>query len=79
MTKFRRGQIVEVHFLDHVENGDHPYEFVVFGRVAAVDRRSITVECWAYVDEAEKDKTNVTRYVICRTTITRWWQLTRTS
>jgi len=75
VPRFSRGSIVEVHFLDHVENGDKPYEFVVYGRVAHVDRRSITVECWTYSDTRERDKSNVTKYVILKSAITRWWRL----
>jgi len=77
VARFTKGTAVEVHFLDHVQDGDKPYEFVVFGRVANVDRRSVTVESWTYVDTKERDKTNVTRFVICKSTITRWYRLER--
>lgn len=72
-----RGSTVEIQFLDHVQGGDGPYEFAVFGRVAAVDGKSVTVEAWSYADTNEKDKTNVGRYTIVRSAITRWWRLRR--
>lgn len=73
----RRGTVVEIHFLDHVQTDAPPWEFAVFGRVTAVDRRSVTVDTWTYVDEKETDRTNVVSYTIVRSAITGWWRLRR--
>lgn len=75
--RLRRGMLVEIQFLDHVEGGDQPCEFVVDGRVTAVDRRSVTIEAWRYADPRERDKSNVTRFTILRSAIVGWWKLER--
>jgi hypothetical protein len=72
-----RGQTVEIRFLDHCETDGPALEFVVYGRVAAVCRRSVTIDAWAYVDLKESDRTNVASYTIVRSAITRWWRLKR--
>jgi hypothetical protein len=77
--RLKRGDVVEIHFLDHVEGGDRPYEFAVFGRVGTVDKLSVTVESWAWVDAKERDTSNLCRFVIVRAAITRWWKLERVS
>jgi hypothetical protein len=77
MARFVKGSTVEVHFLDHTEDDRKAYEFVVYGRISHVDRRSITVDCWAYVEPKEKDRQNVTHYTILKSAITRWWRLGR--
>lgn len=68
---------MEIHFLDHVETDGPVWEFAVFGRVAAVDRRSVTIDSWAYLDPKEADRTNVASYTIVRSAITNWWRLRR--
>lgn len=69
MTRLRRGNVVAIDFLDHVQDGKDPLEFRVFGRVIAVDRRSITVAAWEYADQKAPDH-NCTTYTIVRSTIT---------
>ena len=69
---FRRGQIVAVEFLDHCQDGDgKPLCFVVFGRLVAVDRQSLTVACWTYSDlhRERMGDANVTSFTIVRSAI----------
>ena len=50
MGQIRKGNIVEVHFLDHVEDGDKPLEFIVWGRVDRVRKLSLRIIAWAARD-----------------------------
>lgn len=75
--RLTKGTLVEISFLDHVETEAPPWEFVVCGRVKAVDRRSVTVDVWRYADEHELDRTNVVSFTIVRAAITGWWRLSR--
>jgi len=73
--RFRRGQIVAVTFLDHVEDGSDPEEFTIYGRLAEVSRRHICVDCWAYVDSTKAHDDNVKRFTIVRSAIVTWDKL----
>ena len=73
---FRKGQVVEVEFLDHVEGGEEPLKFVVYGRIQRVDRKSITVICWGYTDDTALDSNN-NYFTIIRSTIINWYKLNR--
>ena len=66
----RQGDLVEIRFLDHVEDDHKPYEFHVYGRVASTDRKSIVVESWASPDgPSEPGDPNAKSFTILRSTI----------
>ncbi len=48
--RFRRGQIVAVTFLDHVQGDGKPLELVVFGRLLSIETNFLTVSSWTYAD-----------------------------
>lgn len=68
--KVRRGMQVRVEFDDHSE-GDVCAPFHVFGRVARVTAKTITVHGWAYSDPKTPVDSNVQRWTIVRATIQR--------
>jgi len=45
-----KGDVVEIHFLDHVEDGEKALRFVVWGIVRRVYKRSIRIVSWAHED-----------------------------
>ena len=68
----RRGQIVEVTFLDHVEGDGVPLEFVVFGRLLSIDQTSLTVASWTYSSPRAKQcpaDPNIKSFTILRSTV----------
>lgn len=67
--RIRKGQIVAVDFLDHVEGADHPLAFTVYGRVGCVTPQSITVDSWCYADKTQASDQNVGRFTIVRSAI----------
>jgi len=67
------GSIVELTFLDHVEDGPEPIEFTVWGRVSGTTKRSLSVECWGYsnkVDEASHGSHNIKSFTIVKSAVT---------
>jgi len=48
--KVKLGDIVEVRFLDHVEDGEEEMKFIVWGRVDRVTKRSLRIVSWAHAD-----------------------------
>lgn len=75
--KPRKGDIMQVTFLDHVEDSERnePFAFTVWGRVHSVDKKSITVASWDYADAGhtegkESDQVNRKRFTILKSTIT---------
>lgn len=72
--RFRRGQLVEITFLDHTV-GDETLEFSVWGRVLSVTSLSITIAYWDYASPA-KDRNrigrdeNTSKHTIVRSAIT---------
>jgi hypothetical protein len=44
----QKGDIVEIHFLDHCQDGEKALDFVVWGRVNQVYENSIRVASWAH-------------------------------
>jgi hypothetical protein len=54
-TKVRKHDIVEVHFLDHVEDGEGALPFVVWGKVDRVTKLSVRVVSWGHEDPDSKD------------------------
>ena len=70
--RLRRGQVVEVEFLDHCEGGGVPIAFTVWGRLLTVDPVSITVAGWTYADKtAAQSPTdpNIKCWTVLRSTI----------
>lgn len=69
MSVVRRGQIVAVTFHDHASGGNH-ITFTVYGRVAKVTRKAITVHSWDYSEETgDSDDENVEASTIVRSAI----------
>ena len=72
------GDIVEILFLDHVEDEHEPYPFLVYGRVAKLSKTAVTVESWANVDKpAPPGDPNAKSFTIIKSTIERLSKLTR--
>jgi hypothetical protein len=73
-TAVKKGELVEVSFLDHVEDGDEAIEFTVWGRVDRTTRNSILIMAWAFASEVEAAKNsnheNVKTFTIVRRAIT---------
>ena len=51
----KRGDIVEVCFLDHCQNAKEPLEFVAWGRVVRINKKSIALQTWGHPDNLECD------------------------
>lgn len=63
------GDLAEIVFLDHVEDGIDPIEFEVIGRVSNITKRAVTVRCWNYrlaVDAATHNDHNVKSFTIVK-------------
>ena len=66
------GDIVEIEFLDHVEDGDDPYAFKVWGRVDKIGRKHYEILSWAHSNRFERSiPENEKRFTIVRSTITK--------
>lgn len=66
------GDVVAIRFDDHVEDSDDVYEFIVYGRVAKVSRKAITVDSWALADpdsDRDDDRENIKSFTILRRVI----------
>lgn len=75
---FRRGEIVEVEFLDHAEDGDQPERFTVWGRVAKAGIKHVVIESWGYTHpEPDDNDENTKRWTIVRAAIQAAWTLKR--
>jgi acyl-CoA hydrolase len=67
------GNVVELQFLDHVQDGKDAIEFRVWGEVLDITRTSIRVACWAHVDKSMRDEPepfNETTFTIVKKAIT---------
>lgn len=73
--QFRKGMVVKVKFLDHVEDGSEPGEFIVFGQIAEVNRKYICVDSWKYANNGISYDDNVKRFTLLRSTILEWKKL----
>ena len=49
----RKGDIVQIRFLDHAQNVKEALEFVVWGRVCNISKTTIAIQTWAYPDSLE--------------------------
>lgn len=67
--RLRRGQVVCVRLLDHVEDGSAPIEFDVYGRLGEVHPDCLCVDAWAYADRRKSTDDNVKRFTIVRSAI----------
>ena len=72
---FRKNQIVAVEFLDHVEDGEEPLHFVIYGRIAKVDKKSIVIVSWCYLDPNLPLDSNNKYHTILKSAITNWNKL----
>lgn len=71
------GDIVEVEFLDHVEDGGDPICFKVWGRLCKSARQHVEILSWAYSTADEADvPSNEKRWTIVRAAIKRIIKLT---
>lgn len=66
----RKGDVVRFKFLDHVEGGDEPLEFHVYGRVFKATMTAYVVDTWCYPEIDDPDRSsNVERFTILRSAI----------
>lgn len=71
----RRGQVAAITFHDHASGESH-ITFTVYGRVAGVTRKAVTIHSWDYADETgDSDDENVEAFTIVRSAIVRVVQL----
>jgi hypothetical protein len=62
---------IGIEFLDHVSKGSVPARFTVYGKVSKVSRVAVCVDCWCYTDKNTTYDSNVDRYTIVRSAITK--------
>ena len=75
MLTLKRGQIAAITFHDHATGGEH-ITFTVYGRVASVTRKAVTIHSWDYNTEiGDSDDENVEAFTIVRSAIVRVVQL----
>lgn len=67
--RLRKGQVVAVHFLDHVEGDTQPYRFIVYGELSVISPQSLVVDCWAHSDQQAPHDSNESRFTIVRSCI----------
>jgi len=53
MIRVQKGDLVEIRFLDHCEDGDDAMEFIVWGRVEKCTKSSILVHSWTFAKETD--------------------------
>ena len=70
---FRKGKVVEIKFLDHVEDGDKPLLFSVYGRITDVHRKYVVIAAWI----GEEVDHNTKYWTILKSTIQEWYELKR--
>jgi hypothetical protein len=71
MRKFEKGDIVQIRFEDHAEDGKS-IPFYVWGRVwggCTARAKSYRVECWAYIKMGKLRDPNVKWFSIVKKTI----------
>ena len=56
ISKLRKGDLVEVQFHDHCEDGSDAMDFTVWGRIRRTTRSSLIIESWAYTHAADDAK-----------------------
>lgn len=50
------GDVIQVRFHDHCEDGDEAIEFLVWGRLNKITRWSYHLHAWAFADAIEEAK-----------------------
>ena len=66
------GDIVEVEFLDHVEDGAEPISFKVWGMLVVKGKKHFEILSWAYSDQKEvENPDNEKRWTIVRSAVTK--------
>ena len=71
----KRGQLAAITFHDHATGAQH-ITFTVYGRVASVTRKAVTIHSWDYDTEiGDSDDENVEAFTIVRSAIVRVVQL----
>jgi hypothetical protein len=73
--RLRKGQIVCVEFLDHCTGATEPLPFAVYGRLAHIDDKSLSVDVWCHRHKRHAYDDNVERFTIIRSAITKIVQL----
>jgi hypothetical protein len=63
------GDIIEIIFLDHVEDGEKPLKFIVYGRIKKIKKDYISVESWAYYDKKLDTDLNCKLFTILKSCI----------
>jgi hypothetical protein len=72
LSAIKAGDVVEVEFLDHVEDGGEPYAFLVWGVVAVNGKKHYEILSWAHVDgNVETMPSNEKRWTIVKAAVTR--------
>jgi len=66
----RKGSVVRVTFLDHVEDGSKAIECVVIGRLDHTDRDSYVIDSW-YIPDEEYDEDNCKRFSILKKVVSK--------
>ena len=73
--KLQQGKLMAIRFLDHVEDGSEPAEFIVYGRVAKVAEAYVCIDSWVYSDNDKPYDSNVKRFTLLRSCIVKAWGL----
>lgn len=67
----QKNDVVAVDFLDHVEDGDVPLEFTVYGKVLETNDNFLRIASWCYTEDTkDKNTENEKTWVIVRSAIT---------
>jgi hypothetical protein len=73
--RLRVGDLVEITFLDHCEDGDDSLEFTVWGRVENITRTAYKIASWVYHDPIAQardgNEENENYYIIVKTAVTK--------
>jgi len=78
----RLNSVVEVRFVDHVENSEDIASVILYGKLIKKTKTHIVVETWGNPDPEMQKKfseNDVTKYAIIKKTITEIYQLKRVS
>ena len=72
MERVKAGDVVEVEFLDHVEDGGEPLRFLVWGLLAVNGRKHYEILSWAGADRGvEMEACNEKRWTIVKSAVVR--------
>lgn len=76
----RLNSVIEVRFVDHVENSEELAPVVLYGKLIKKTRTYIVVETWSNPDPKDQEKysdKDVTKYAIIKKAINEIYQLKR--